>query len=69
MFILRPELSNLVACEVKETLLTLRSTTGALAHLSLFIIVRRAQGPVTAATGARDRIKKSCAECYVIHRS
>ena len=52
MLTLRPELSNLDACEVRETLLTWWSTTGALAHLSLFIIVRRAQGQVTAATGA-----------------
>ena len=52
MLILRPELSNLVACEVREAPLTLRSTTGALAHLSLFIIVRRAQGQVTTTTGA-----------------
>ena len=53
MLTLRPELSNLDACEVRETPLTWRSTTGALAYLSLFIIVRRAkakwprpQGPV-----------------------
>ena len=52
MLTLRPELSNLDACEVREMPLTWRSTAGALAHLSLFIIVRRAQGQVTAATGA-----------------
>ena len=53
MLTLRPELSNLDACDVRETPLTWRSTTGALAYLSLFIIVRRAkakwqrpQGPV-----------------------
>ena len=53
MLTLRPELSNLDACEVRETPLTWQSTTGALAYLSLFIIVRRAkakwqrpQGPV-----------------------
>ena len=53
MLTLRPELSNLDACEVRETPLTWWSTTGALAYLSLFIIVRRAkakwprpQGPV-----------------------
>ena len=55
MLTLRPELSNLDACEMRETPLTWLSTTGALAHLSLFIIVRRAQGHVTAATGACDR--------------
>ena len=45
MLTLRPELSNLdacISCEVRETPLTWRSTTGALAYLSLFIIVRRA---------------------------
>ena len=48
-----PELSSLDACEVRETPVTWRSTTGALAYLSLFIMVRRAkakwprpQGPV-----------------------
>ena len=40
---LRPELSNLDACEVREMPLTWRSTTGVLAYLSLFIIVRRAK--------------------------
>ena len=43
MLTLRPELSNLNTCKVRETPLTWRSTTGALAHLSLFIIVRRAK--------------------------
>ena len=38
--------------------LTWRSTTGALAHVSPFIIVGRAQGQVTAATGACGIIKK-----------
>ena len=54
MLTLRPELSNLDACEVTETPLTWRSTTGALAYLSLFIIVRteKGQGQVTPATGA-----------------
>ena len=52
MLTLRPELSNLDACEVRETPLTWQSTTGALAHLSLFVIVRRAQGQVIAATGS-----------------
>ena len=45
MLTLGPELSNLDACEVRETPLTWRSTTGALARLSLLIIVRRAQDP------------------------
>ena len=45
MLTLRPELSNLDACEVRETPLTWRFTTGALAYLSLCIIVRRAQDP------------------------
>ena len=54
MLTLRPELSNMDACEVRETPLTWRSTTGAPAHLSLLIIVRRAPGHVTAATGACD---------------
>ena len=48
MLTLRPELSNLVACEVRKTPLTLRPITGALAHLSLSTIVRRAQGQVLA---------------------
>ena len=53
MLTLRPELSNLDACEVREMPLTWRATTGALAYLSLFIIVRiKGQGQVTASTGA-----------------
>ena len=43
MLTLRPELSNMDACEVRETPLTWRSTTGAFRYLSLFIIVRRAK--------------------------
>ena len=54
MLTLRSELSNLNACEVRETPLTWRSTTGALAYLSHFIILNseKGQGQVTEATGA-----------------
>ena len=51
MLTLRPELSNLDACDVRETPLTWRSTTGALAYLSLYNS-EKGQGQVTAATGA-----------------
>ena len=54
MLILRPELSNLVACEVREMPLSLQSIEciqPACLHTSLSI-VRRAQSEVTAATGA-----------------
>ena len=58
MLILRPELSNLVACEVRETPLTLRFVEciqPASLHASFYIIiVRRGQRQVTAATGACD---------------
>ena len=54
MLILRRELSNLVACEVRELPLTLQSImrNGRACMSVSFYIVRRVQCQVTTATGA-----------------